>query len=196
MSLGDREEQKMALSGGQWISQFPTSSSIEDLTDPFRSNARRFVAALRQAHASVVISDTLRRPERAYLMHFAFAIAREALDPNAVPAMSGVDIQWLHLNAQGQPDLAASRSAAEQMVQGYGIVFKPALTSRHTEGKAIDMTITWQNDLVIANASGTTITISSSPRDGAGNADLHQVGSFYGVNKLLSDPPHWSSDGH
>jgi len=110
--------------------------------------------------------------------------------------MSGVDIQWLHLNAQGQPDLAASRSAAEQMVQGYGIVFKPALTSRHTEGKAIDMTITWQNSLLIANGSGTMVTISSSPRDGAGNADLHQVGSSYGVNKLLTDPPHWSSDGH
>jgi hypothetical protein len=186
----------MALSGGQWTLQFPASSSIEDLADPFRSNARRFVVALRQAHASVVISDTLRRPERAYLMHFAFAIAREAVDPSAVPAMSGVDIQWLHLNAQGQPDLAASRSAAEQMVQGYGIVFKPALTSRHTEGKAIDMTITWQNSLLIANGSGTMVTISSSPRDGAGNADLHQVGSSYGVNKLLTDPPHWSSDGH
>ena len=73
----------MALSGGQWTLQFPASSSIEDLADPFRSNARRFVVALRQAHASVVISDTLRRPERAYLMHFAFAIAREAVVPSA-----------------------------------------------------------------------------------------------------------------
>jgi hypothetical protein len=186
----------MTLSGSQWVSQFQTSTSIEDLTDPFRGDVRRFVAALRQAQASVVISDTLRRPERAYLMHFAFAIARETLDPNAVPLMAGVDIQWAHPDAQGQPDLAASRSAAEQMVQGYGIVFKPALTSRHTEGKAIDMTITWLNNLVIADGTGTTVTISSSPRDGAGNADLHQVGSSYGLIKLLSDPPHWSSDGH
>ena len=82
------------------------------------------------------------------------------------------------------------------MVQGYGIVFKPALTSRHTEGKALDMTITWQNSLAIANGSGTMVTISSLPRDGAGNADVHQIGSSYGVIKLLSDPPHWSSDGH
>ena len=186
----------MALSGSQWVSQFPTSTSIEDLSDPFRSSARRFVAALRQAHASVIIADTLRRPERSHLMHFAFAIAREAADPTAVPAMPGVDIQWVHLNAQGLPDLAASRTAAEQMVQGYGIVFKPALNSQHTEGKAIDMTITWLNNLVIANGTGTTVTISSSPRAGAGNADLHLVGSSYGVIKLLSDPPHWSFDGH
>jgi hypothetical protein len=186
----------MALSGGQWVSQFPTSTSIEDLSDPFRSNARRFVAALRQAQASVAIADTLRRPERAYLMHFAFAIAREAADPSAVPPMAGVDIQWVHRDAQGQPDLAASRAAAEQMVQGYGIVFQPAIASRHTQGLAIDMTITWQNNLAIVNGSGTTVTISSAPRDGAGNPDLHQVGSSYGVIKLLSDPPHWSSDGH
>jgi hypothetical protein len=186
----------MALSGSQWVSKFPTSASIEDLSDPFRGNARRFIAALRQAQASVVIADTLRRPERAYLMHFAFAIARESADPSAVPAMPGVDIQWVHPDAEGQPDLAASRAAAEQMVQGYGIVFKPALTSRHTEGEAIDMTITWQNDLVIATGDGANATISSSPRNGAGNADLHQVGISFGVIKLLSDPPHWSSDGH
>ncbi len=124
----------MALSGSPWVSQFPTSASIDDLSEPFRSNARRFVAALRQAHASVSIADTLRPPQRAYLMHFAFAVAREALDPRAVPAMAGVDIQWLHLDAHSQPDLVASRTAAAQMVQGYGIVFKPALTSRHTEG--------------------------------------------------------------
>src|ERR1700687_5330792 len=128
----------MALSGSAWVSQFPTSTSIEDLSEPFRCNAWRCVAALRQARASVVIADTLRRPERAYLMHFAFAIAREAMDPNTVPSMPAVDIQWVHPDPQGQPDLPASQAAAEQMVQGYGIVFKPALTSRHSEGKAID----------------------------------------------------------
>lgn len=185
----------MPLSGPGWAPLFPTSKKLTDLVAPFRDNATRFVAALTTAGASVSIGDTLRPPQRAYLMHFSFAIARESLDLGTVPAMPGVDIQWVHKTPQGDPDLAASRSAAEQMVVGYGIVFKPALTSRHTEGNAIDMTISWQADLKIANADGTTITTTSLPRNG-GNTDLHKVGRTYGVIKLVSDPPHWSSDGH
>ena len=186
----------MPLSGPLWVPRFPASTRIEDLAEPFRGNVRRFLAALRQAHASVAVADTLRRSERAYLMHFAFAIARESLDPRAVPPKPGVDIQWLHRDAHGQPDVAASRAAAEQMVRGYGIVFKPVLGSRHTAGTAIDMTITWQNNLSIAGPDGTIVTISSAPRDGAGNTDLHRVGRSYNVIKLASDPPHWSADGH
>jgi hypothetical protein len=186
----------MALSGASWVSQFPTGSSLDDLTEPFETNAKSFVSALRAASASVTINDTLRPPERAYLMHYSFAIAREGLDPATVPAMAGVDIQWVHTNTAGAADLAASKAAAGQMVQGYGIVFKPALGSRHTEGKAVDMDISWQGNLVIAKVDGSSQTISSSPRTGAGNSDLHAVGASYGVIKLLSDPPHWSSDGH
>lgn len=26
--------------------------------------------------------------------------------------------------------------------------------------------------------------------------DLYAVGATYGVQKLVSDPPHWSDDGH
>jgi hypothetical protein len=128
-------------------------------------------------------------------MHYSFAIAREGVDPATVPALAGVDIQWVHTTA-GVADLSASRAAAEQMVQGYGIVFKPALSSRHTEGKAVDMDVSWSAGLVIAKPDGSKQTISSSPRTGAGNSDLQQIGALYGVVKLLSDPPHWSSDGH
>ena len=172
------------------MSKFPTSSSLNDLAEPFRDKANRFILALRNAHATVAIADTIRPPERAYLMHFSFAIAREALDPTTIPPMSGVDIQWVH------PTAAASKAAAQQMVERYGIVFKPVLKSRHTEGRAIDMTITWQNSLAIVRADGTTVAIASTPRDGAFNTDLHKVGASYGVIKLVSDHPHWSEDGH
>jgi hypothetical protein len=165
-------------SGVKWISQYPTSTSLDDLAEPFRGNVNRFIASLR------------------HLMHFAFAIAREKEDPRRVPAMRNVDIQWVHQNAHGEPDLAASKVAAQEMVEGYDIEFKPVLGSRHTEGNAIDMTITWNNDLVIVNGSGAKVTISSLPRNGAGNTDLHHVGMSHGVIKLSSDPPHWSSDGH
>jgi hypothetical protein len=46
------------------------------------------------------------------------------------------------------------------------------------------------------DASKVVVTISSTPRTGAFNTDLHQVGASYGVVKLVTDHPHWSADGH
>lgn len=185
----------MPLSGPAWVARFPTSVNVNDLAPAFRGNATRFLAALRQAGANVEINATLRPPQRAYLMHYSWRIAREQLDPAAVPAMAGVDIQWLHRTAQNQPNLAASRQAAQQMVQGYELVVRPALQSRHTQGLAIDMNVVWQGALVIRNASGQEVTIDTTPHSG-GNAQLQAVGATYGVIKLATDPPHWSSDGH
>jgi hypothetical protein len=185
----------MALSGKSWVSKFPTSRDPEDLASPFRENVKRFLQALQDAGCGVPISATYRPKERAYLMHYAYRIAREGLSPTSVPALAGVDIQWDHRKANGQLDLSASRNAAEDMVLGYGIAFKPALNSNHTRRLAIDMTITWSGTLKIKNASGTTVTISSTPRTGQ-NSDLVRVGASYKVIKLQSDPPHWSSDGH
>jgi hypothetical protein len=186
----------MPFSGPQWVSKFPTSKSIDDLVEPFRTKAKEFLSALETAGASVIVDDTFRPSERAYLMHFAFEIAKKGLSPATVPAKQGVDIQWVHLNAQGQPDLVASKAAAQQMVDGFGIVFEPVLVSRHTQGLAVDMTITWEGDLTIAQADTSLTTITSLPRTGAENTDLHKVGKTYGVLKLVSDHPHWSSDGH
>jgi hypothetical protein len=184
-----KDQPAESLSGRQWVSAFRTGSDLDSLADAFRGNCSRFVIALRGAGASVSIAATLRAPERAYLMHYCFRIAREGLDPSTVPAMKGVNIQWVH------PDLASSRSAAEQMVQGFHIVYKPALKSRHTQGLAIDMTISWQGNLSILDGNRNTVKISTSPRSGD-NKELQEVGASYGVIKLASDPPHWSSDGH
>ena len=176
----------MPISGPDWVSQFPQSKSVDDLAEPFRDNVNRFLSALSDAGAAVSIAATLRPPERAYLMHYSFLIARGGADPSGVPAMPGVDIQWAHDEA---------KSAAEAMVRGYDIVFQPVLASRHTQGLAIDMDITWQGSLTIADAQGVTTTIASLPRSG-GNGALQAVGNSYGVKKLATDPPHWSSDGH
>jgi hypothetical protein len=93
--------------------------------------------ALADAGANVTIAATFRPPERAYLMHFAWEIAHGNISPRDVPAMAGVAIEWVHSNA------AASRAAAQEMVDGYGMAFIAALRSRHTEGRAIDMSISW-----------------------------------------------------
>jgi D-alanyl-D-alanine dipeptidase len=185
----------MALSGSSWVNQFPTSRSVDDLQEPFRSSVGRFLKALTQGGTSLRIADTLRPPERAYLMHWSFAIANATANPAKVPLMSGVDIQWVHTDPTGHPDFAASKSAASDMVRGYGIVFAPALQSRHSEGLAIDITISWQGDLSIIDSTGAAETIRSEPRNGL-NSDLHLIGASYGVIKLVTDPPHWSSDGH
>lgn len=186
----------MPFSGPQWVNQFPESKSTDDLVEPFRDSVNQFLAALQEAGATVTIACTLRPPQRAYLMHYSFGIARQQLDPNTVPAMDGVDIQWVLTDANGSPDLAASKGAAEQMVRGYGIVFPPVLNSRHTQGKAIDMDISWQADLTIADPSGAQVNITSQPRTGAKNTQLQAVGASYGVHKLATDAPHWSTDGH
>ena len=186
----------MSVSGPDWVAKFPPSTKVEDLVEPFRANVQRFLAALKAAGASVEIADTLRRPERGFLMHYSFRIARSGDDPAQIPPMAGLDIQWLHKTLTGAPDPANSKAAAEQMVVGYDIAFEPSLTSRHFVGKAIDMSIRWLNTLVIQTAAGVTTAITSSPKDGAVNPDLHKVGLSYGVIKLVSDRPHWSVDGH
>ncbi|MBB1634999.1 hypothetical protein A9975_29590 [Cupriavidus sp. UME77] len=179
------------LSGAQWVTRFPGSNSTDTLADAFRSGVEAFVGAMRMGGVSVTISATLRPVERAYLMHWSWIIARLGGNPKDVPQMDSVDILWDH------GDAAASMQAAEDMVQRYGIVAEPALTSRHTQGLAIDMTISWAGNLAIAKRSGAATTITSKPRTGM-NIDLIAVGATYGVIKAKfgNDPPHWSNDGH
>jgi hypothetical protein len=62
----------MPLSGSQWVNRYQASTRNDDLTEPFRSNARRLVAALQTARATLDIAVTLRPPERAHLMYYAY----------------------------------------------------------------------------------------------------------------------------
>jgi len=86
------------------------------------------------------------------------------------------------------------------MVAAYGIdnlQVSPSLTSRHIEGKAIDMIITWERALTIRKRDGSAVSITSTPRDGT-NADLIEVGKSYGVihfKAAQKDKVHWSTDG-
>ena len=144
---------------------------------------------------AVSISATLRPKQRAYSMHSSFKISA-GFDPEQVPEMTAVDIDWVHRDADRKKDMAASKDAAYQMIEGYNIAYEPALASRHSEGNAIDMDISWSSSTIqITDGAGKAVTISSTPKSGR-NIDLHKVGKSYGVIKLVSDPPHWSSDGH
>ena len=182
-------------SGVAWVARFPTSRTTDSLESGFRPKCEAFLAALGAAGADVEISATFRPPERAYLMHWSFLIHTGEVHPADVPAMLGVDIAWVHLRANGTADDAASRAAAAAMVDAYEIAFRPSLASLHTVGKAIDMSIAWTGILQIKQRNAKTKAIASLPRSGL-NHDLWTVGATYGVFKLPSDKPHWSSTGH
>lgn len=180
------------LSGADWWhanqARFPNSASLADLAAPFRARATAFVEALRAAGASVAISATRRNPARAALMHYSWRVAKGLVDPKEVPAIPGAPIRWDHGSS------AQSRRAAQQMVDLFDIAYEPSLTSRHIEGRAVDMTIAWPGTIRVEDRSGHKIAVST-PRNGADNRTLHGIGAGYGVFKLPSDPPHWSDDG-
>jgi hypothetical protein len=181
------------LSGAQWWhanqARFPNSASLGDLAWPFRERATAFVEAMRAAGARVTVTSTRRNATRAALMHYSWNVARGGVDPADVPPIPGTAIRWDH------GDLAASRRAAQDMVELFDIAFAPSLASRHIEGRAVDMTIGWSGTIRVEQRSGHKVAIGA-PRSGAENRTLHAVGATYGVRKLLSDPPHWSDDGH
>ena len=172
------------LSGKIWVNRFPTQTSINALMPPFRECVQKFVDALKAGKVKVSIADTLRPPERAYLMHFSFEIAMGRQNPETVPRKDGVDIIWVHDTHE------ASVAAAREMVSAYKIRKEPSLTSNHIKGLAIDMTL---NDFAardVRNADGTFVKIASFD-------DLISVGETYNVfHKVLNDLPHWSFDGH
>ncbi|MFG1174443.1 peptidoglycan-binding domain-containing protein [Erwiniaceae bacterium CAU 1747] len=182
------------LSDAKWVYSFNGSSSTYDLSPTFKTKVERFIKALKESGARVTVSAALRPPQRAYLMHWAWMIANRKIMPAKVPSYPGIAIKWDH------GTLDKSNSAAKRMVSAYGMQglhVAPALRSRHTEGNAIDMNISWTGTLKIANASGETIEIESAPSSGM-NSELHKVAKTYGVIKFLGgfkDVPHWSTDG-
>jgi len=197
----------MELSGPIWVERFPTSTDVEDLEPGFGDCVRRFLDALYDAGVQVTITATRRPRERAYLMHYAWSVARRRVVPHQVPAFepavpegARINIDWLHLDRRGRPSRSKSCAAARQMVHGYDIVdlgVPPSLSSLHIDGLAIDMVIAWDGELAIETASGRKVKIRSRPRSGI-NAELMQVGADYGVVHLAAaeaDPPHWSVNG-
>ncbi|WON77767.1 peptidoglycan-binding domain-containing protein [Serratia sp. UGAL515B_01] len=188
------------LSGVAWVSRFQGSTSTNTLSLLFKKNIDEFLLALRNAGAKVTISATLRPPERAYLMHWSWKIAKGLAKPHEIPTRAGVNIEWAHQKADGTVDISKSTNAAKSMVSAYGMInlnVAPALTRRHIEGNAIDMDISWTGDLEIKDKDDKVITIKSLPRDGM-NIELHAVEKSFGVIKYnggSKDKPHWSTDG-
>lgn len=133
-------------------------------------------------------------------MHWAWCIAKGKANPRTIPAMTGVDIRWDHNDSDDAYSSSASLAAAVAMVNGFdmqNLKTAPALASRHTLRRAIDMSIRWNGTLFIADAYGMIVEITTQPRTGM-NAVLRLVGEGYGVikyNRSGIDRPHWSDTG-
>ncbi len=180
---------RVRLSGKEWIEFKRASSSLDDLASPFRQKAQAFLKAAQDAGATVKINNTLRPPERVHLMHYSYRIAEEGMAPQSVPAMPGVNIDWVHYTPQ------LSVQMANEMVEAYDIAFRPALRSNHTIGYAVDCEIEWTKPLKIKDGNGEIVEIAG-PGEGWKNEDLWAVGETYEVYKLPADAPHWSIDGY
>lgn len=181
------------MSGAAWWhanqASFPNSAAVADLDPGFRTKVESFLAALAKANATVRVAATRRNAGRAALMHWSFKLSKGVVKAKDVPAIPDCDIDWVHA------DEKASQKAAKEMVDLFQIVYQPSLTSLHIRGLAIDMNISWAGTMKIAGSDGVEVEIGT-PLSGASNTDLHAVGKGYGVIKLLSDKPHWSSNGH
>jgi hypothetical protein len=185
-------------SGKYWVDWANThaknSESVDDLAEPFRTNAKGFIKALVDAGAKVKVTATKRDVKRAYLFHWSWLTALEKSKPSAATTMAGVDIEWDH------GDDNKSKAGAQEMVDGFGLAVPPksnvapALASNHIAGKAIDMDITWTGDLEVNKKDGTIVSVPFMTNPNL-NTKLHTVGESYGVKKLKTDAPHWSSDG-
>lgn len=198
-----------SLTGAAWAARFPTSRRLQDLKGDFEDDVTDFVRAMRAAGISVDPVATLRPAQRAYLMHYAWLVAKKQTAANKVPAFQPakgqdpVDVCWQHTDKDGKYDSAASVKAAQALVTAFGIdpdlKVAPALNSLHTQGRAIDMATTWSaRSITITDHAGRHVTIATTPRSGL-NTKLIAVGATYGVIHFLQaskDPKHWSTTGH
>jgi hypothetical protein len=183
------------VSGWSWMSHFPMTESVDTLDATFASNVRRFASALEEGGANAAIISTRIPPERAYLMHWAWRIAKGGYDPRQVPDMSGVYINWWH------GDLEMSRRGALEMVKGYDLETAkspPPLVSPYTQGKVVVMHVSWLDELYLKDTNGEINLIQGAPRNGH-NYDLAEVAKMYRLLRLVFDPlteqVHWLAGG-
>lgn len=147
--------------GASWCERFPTSKTTASLVQPFRKNVQRFITELERRGCTVTINATRRPEQRAWLMRQAWDIVFRDLNPSKVEVRADIPISW-------------TLRGAQEMVVTYDLAYRPSLTSRHIDGRAVDLEIDgWKGS----------------------DQELWDLGASFGVHKLIEDRPHWSDDG-
>lgn len=176
----------LEVSGGHWHSRFLSSTNLDDLVDPFKSNAKKFITALKDAGIGVTLSTTFRPVERSYLMYYSTAIMRKQINPDKVPPWAGVNIDWTH-GGNYQAAIAGATEMHRHYKIGRNPVGKPE-GSNHNNRMAVDMTLTGiSNKKVVIDGVSTKVSSIS---------DLAKLGQKIGVIWFgKGDVPHWSHTG-
>jgi hypothetical protein len=189
----DRARALKQRSGKYWKAwadrQAAASTSLDELAEPFRTNAKAFVEKLKDAGARAAVTLTRKSSQRAYLCHWAWQVAKGHCLATSVPAMEGVDIDWIHIDEKGNFSDEKSRKGAQEMVDAFligSMRSPPPLNDHHIRGLAMEMSPSWNGDLVIKKQDGTDVTIKTEPKNG-NNAELHQVARTYKVYRNMSD---------
>ncbi|MCB9764793.1 MAG: SH3 domain-containing protein [Alphaproteobacteria bacterium] len=184
------------LSGANWRKLadqkgWANSNKFEDLDPTFGSNAKTFVEGLRANGASVTITAGLRHKKRAYLMHFAWHVAKGSKSADAANKAcraEGINIEWSHGNA------TQTRNAAQALVNAFGLVRSASLTSNHMSGEAIDMKIS--NVPRKLDIGGKSYTAGRKDGGVMDESKVDHIGKELGVIWYgTGDWVHWSKTG-
>ncbi len=198
-------------SGVAWVAKFPASTDIGMLEAEFGKDLQAFIAALKEGGVTVRITTTYRPPQRSYLMYWAKQISDGAISPEKVtpfvPEVAGderIDIDWAHLDEDGNPDLEAAKKAAKEMriafQTGNNEVAKPYHSNHNfRKAQAVDMRLfpPWGIGKTVRERGGDEKTISEK-------GDLFRIAQTYGIvhfdlrpNQSIPkmDDVHWSRTG-
>ncbi len=179
--------------GRAWTKRCPTQKTTASLVQPFRRHLQQVITLAEAAGAVVVILATSRPYARAWLMHYAWRIDQQGLDPAVVPVFDGP-------GGLAEVPIAWTREGAREMVEAYDLVYRPSLTSHHiphAEGAGVhasDMTVHFPHAVTLVDANGAQVAIAA----GEGDTDpaFWAFARTFGVLKLEKDVGHWSDDGH
>jgi len=208
----EKPKDKRTLSGKKWRKiadeKWNKSSKIDDLSSTFKPKFEKFKKVLNDNGITESIDTTKRPYERAYLMHYAWKIAKDKIKPENVPAQKGVDINWDH------GDKEKSKKAAQSMVSAFGMIAMASLTSNHLKGNAVDMALDFSKfnkdrkltykvkdkDTVriikIDDEAKVGVSAKGKKIASIGDRELSKAGADFGVKRALdTDIVHWSTTG-
>ncbi|MDH5180934.1 MAG: hypothetical protein OEZ39_02540 [Gammaproteobacteria bacterium] len=200
--------------GPNWTVRYKNPSKEADIIHALRKAAPGFnkrvaslVRQLRKQGVAVWYSSSLRHRERGYLMYGAFALSRTGDDSETTAMIKHLDrinTDWkLHIPIRWQhpQGLAATREAARQMKETYGVVYATesgARNSLHYEGIAVDFNaVGLPRKLTLRAPNGKQQTFDLSGAEESRDLSLtpaliEWIEVNFDFYKLRTDYPHWT----
>jgi len=183
------------------------TAKMSELEPGFAADLQKFIDMLAANGITHQLTAAFRPKERSYLFKYCLDVQNGRIAPGDVPAMNGVEIAWDHGND------AASRRAAKELAEQFGLVGIAAHPSNHNSGTAADMKLDFSGNAgnIISYTLGSrTITRTIKADDEArvgvkakgkrisaiGSRELSKAGADFRIKRALDiDIVHWSRSG-